>query len=1428
MVRLASIIRALACVLACGPIAGVARAQEQQQSPVYVDDSPTAQQVLAQLPRLVAQGNLVEAVSNIQRLLDEEPARLVADADDPELYQSVRERLHGALLSSPALLERYRLTQEPVARRLLSEGEPERVERSMLMTRAGAEAALTLAQECFEAGRFMAAARTAGQLLAHPDVSADAELAARGARLLAMVARYAEGEMARDLALEFARLGGIESEIEAETARVVEAPVSARVQSVGLAEAGAGFAPGELLARPLRSAPIAGPGSAGEATLLRGQRLTSPEPTPWSMPVLAGDMVLVSDGVRMTAWDRVTLRRAWQHEAAVAPSSIGLEMPTPAVLRRITESDVTDAVTPAVAGGVAVGVLMPASDRSRLEVPQMHAVALATGEPMWWAVPSRLRAEWSDASFSGPPTIVEGLVVAGVFQFSPLRRVMSEHLVALDLYTGELRWSVLVGTAGVAPSQRLQRTAHLLSERDGAVYLTDPIGIVGAVEAHTGRPLWIRRVAGEEGFTGTTRAEWEQPAPVVLGDTVVALSPDQLWVYVLERDSGVVLGQRPASTLGWPEYLLLAGERLVGVGEGIVTIAADGLLTDEPVEIESVRAERAPGRVRLAGDELLVPAIEGVLVVDPAKPTAPARRVSLDYPGEPVGVGDLLIVADGAYVHAYLPWPTAEAALRARMVESPDDPDVALTYAELAYRAGAAEKIPGAAGLALEAIGRLGRSERADQARGRLYESLLSMLTAEDAGELSAKLRGQLVERLGESASTPTERVGHLMEVGRHAEMEKEWESAARAYQGVLLSEELAQAEHAQGRRRQRADLAAASALRGLTRSHPRAYSDFDKEASDRFRALTEGDGAGDAADLEELAGRYPVAKVVPEALLRASDEHAAAGRTERSIAALERALSAMEAMPERRSPADAVAGEIAGRLVVLLAENDRLFGASQVLGRVREQRPALRLTNMGAPLDARALGEDLASRLATLARLPRVGAEPTGMGQVFVGWRVVRPLSSGGASATNHLLLHSAALGQVALFGMGGEATDELGFESELVLGEAPGALRPIWSRAALMGDEPALVRLGPAWALLLWGTGESASLEMVDTVTGRTRWSTPAFGELFDEAPARRLTGMVETPLDGPTRLSDLMVVLSEHHAAILERTGRVAVFDMVSGEAAWTRVLDVPVVYEASMSGGVLAAVGERAADVRAGEEPGVVPMLATYDVRTGEAMEIRDDLASLMRWVRVDHAGRVIAGLDRGVIGIDPRARSVRWVVDDPAVRLSGDAWLLHERMVVLGPDRQLWQIDTETGALRDAPLEDMGRVGGSSRVSVREGAEGEAAFATERGLVVFARDGSLVGGDATSGMAAVLPPVAGEGVYAMLQTEGRTHQEEGAVYRLWTLDARRGVILGQADLRLLYDPEEIILLDGAVVVSAAGATLVYESPAKAAQERPATR
>ena len=77
----------------------VAAAAGQLTNPVYTDDSPVARDTLGRVADFVASGNDSEAVRELQRLLDEHGDRLVGERRDEDLFPSVRDRVHAALLA---------------------------------------------------------------------------------------------------------------------------------------------------------------------------------------------------------------------------------------------------------------------------------------------------------------------------------------------------------------------------------------------------------------------------------------------------------------------------------------------------------------------------------------------------------------------------------------------------------------------------------------------------------------------------------------------------------------------------------------------------------------------------------------------------------------------------------------------------------------------------------------------------------------------------------------------------------------------------------------------------------------------------------------------------------------------------------------------------------------------------------------------------------------------------------------------------------------------------------------------------------------------------------------------------------------------------------------------------------------------------------
>ncbi|MCP6768950.1 hypothetical protein NL529_29310, partial [Klebsiella pneumoniae] len=83
--------------------------------------------------------------------------------------------------------------------------------------------------------------------------------------------------------------------------------------------------------------------------------------------------------------------------------------------------------------------------------------------------------------------ITEGTVIVAARKYQPERRLVSLTLAGLDQQTGELRWARPVGSAGSLPFVVQTLGADGMTVSDGVIYRSDRLGVIGAVEAATGR-----------------------------------------------------------------------------------------------------------------------------------------------------------------------------------------------------------------------------------------------------------------------------------------------------------------------------------------------------------------------------------------------------------------------------------------------------------------------------------------------------------------------------------------------------------------------------------------------------------------------------------------------------------------------------------------------------------------------------------------------------------------------------------------------------------------------------------------------------------------------------------------------------------------------------------------------------------------------------
>ncbi|MBX3358432.1 MAG: PQQ-binding-like beta-propeller repeat protein [Phycisphaeraceae bacterium] len=1428
---------------------------EPQNNPVYVDDAPAATESLAGVPSQLATGNIDAAVRVLQRLLDEEGERVaLAPWGDPDLFVSVRSRAHDTLSKTPALLARYREVQGPVADRMLEEGADDAVERTRLLTRAGFEAALRVAQRELEAARFESALLTLRQLETHPDRTGEAGRDA--AELLQVVARYVNRSDVWDRAERWARqagaptgLRGAETWPEATLRRGLspldhQAPVSLT-----------GMLLSPLWSVPVGTGPVApiGGRSIGDVPAF-AQGL-------WILPTLSDETVYANDGNTISAWDRFTLSRLWsttpQVELDQGLAARELEgRRTRFPLRPRGALGIEDAATVTVAGrdiltvtGVAGPGILPGAQESRRTSEGIHAIDSKTGQVRWSVAPIELDQVLTDTSVRGPLAVSEGTVIAGARRASQSQRLTSLYLLGLEQGTGRLRWKRLVGSAGSLPYGSPPSLRDGSEVVEGVVYRGDQLGVIGAYEAGTGRCVWVRRMGAPAYGTSEASSPWEINQPIIDGPTIVMLTPDRTEVVRLDRESGRILGRRPAadfSTPG-PAYLLRVGDTLVGVGSLRLSMVPIGAFETDGIRQERLEEPGARGRVVVSGDRLLVPTATGVTLVsipDQKSARVPPETLALASPGNVLPATSQLLVVDDSRLHAYLLWDEAERVLRQRMARDPADAGPAVTFAELAYRAGKAGQILGAVDAALSALDRGAdgphRKEN-EAARRRLWDSVLGMLNASqepdpsaivsaDSGRLAdSELVGELVTRLGRIASTADDRATHLLTLGRFREGRADAVGAVEAYQRILEEPMLAGATWTGPRVTLRAELEATWRLERLLRERgPAIYAPYDMAARSELAALGL---SPDAAALERLARRFPLAAVAPGAWLAAGEALEAHGRP--AATAYEAGLRAAQRRP--MDSADRI-GPLAGRLTRALESEGQWGAAAQVLRQTAAKFPMAVITDRSGPVDAESLAADLQRRWETAHRWANIGSISREAPQVLAGWSIMRPMIRDVSERVARVIAMENGE-DFAVWTCGGSGGSE----------PCTGPLVKAWS-APMDGQMVSLMRVDQDAAYFFRQDATGVSLIKVlggpgSEGGGSVAWKTETFGKMFARQEAMRSKDpgrpapdapeapsevqVIQTPLDGTVTADDLIYRTDERTIVLFDRVGRGVGLDAQTGQVLWAVRAPLSRVFDLDIRAGVLALAGEqdesRGGGRAAAPNGDPVGIIAVLDARTGrETQRFTPPGAGRIRWVLLSEIGSVIAGTDVGVVSVDAARGQANWAVFDGALRASLGAWMAGDRFFILGADRQLWSAAVRDGKVRTAAVAMPPEQLDESQplyVAKVQGPPGQdaLAFSTLRGIAVVGTDGGMLGIDALGGLDALVPALPGEGVLVTAETVASGHEPDGMmIFNVHLVDSASARVQESRALALGARPRRMALLDGRIAITAGSTTVVLRA------------
>lgn len=1378
-----------------------------QQSAVFVDDSVAATESLQRIPELIAAGNMSEAARIAQSLLETEGDRVVAAALDDSIFISVRARIHEVLLANPALLERYRAAEESRALRQLNSGQHSAAERSRLLTPSGFDAAIRLAQEHLESARFDATYLTLLELDAHPDRKADRERGKKAALAAAELARYLGTPGVKTLAARYAADAVLASQ---PGAAIVPPQAALALSRNAIAPAGP-LSETEVAKDPLAAVPLSRLEQVAPRSGMSGISSAS-----WSLPSVVGDVVYLNDGLSIGAWDRATLVPLWRfvpRSEADDPDTLDENQRLPLDIRA---RQFEECSTVTVGSGIVLATTGFATGNYRREHDlRTHALDAATGKVLWSVDPSSLDKQLSESSVRGPALLSGDTVVLTLGRLSTGRRIASSLMIGLDASTGTLRWVRPLANVGVSVYTRPSRVAEFAACQDGILYKADALGVVAAVEAATGRTIWLRRsqtVSPEDrGYVQVDRQPWAGAVPIVEESSIIVLEPGTGDIVRLDRASGALKDRRRAEQAGSPKYLVRVGETLAAVGTQVVNFIPLADLNAGQARLgPSFRDPGAAGRAFAAGTKLGVPVVGGIAMMNPANP-GEAQFIELIESGNAVVTEGQLVVATPSSLTSHLSWTAAEPRLRAWMSQRPDDPAPCLTYINIASRAGKLAGLPSVAD-ALLAIVDVDPSDPARQtARHDLFRALLSIVRtsqrpAPGGPVADLALVDPLLARLARAADAPDERALQLLESAAVHEALGRTSAAIEAYQQILQDQDLAGATID-------APLGLGPGDRAWETARDRmaaylgkvGYRPYEGFAAQAARELADLGPSATAPALEQLARRFPLAHSASVALLAAADLHKRGGLRNAFAADLGAAVESASTIS--RLTRDAPVSELAlaaGQLADLLIQTGRVGEASRLVKRLAADIPGLRLVVAGVAQEPAKVLESLGKTLATIDRRPDLSGSIERRPQTLVGWTIAKPRQTGGPGvATDQLPLYALGERVVALWASRAE----------------DGRLAPLWARAYDHDVErPTFVRVDWDSSFLFWPAGPAGpSVERVSS-DGTTLWKTPGFDSLFPPEPPANSPepARFSAPLDGDVERDQILARIDDRTAVLIKRSGRAIGIDLGSGKVLWARNLGMNGVYDFTLVSGRLVAVGFGAQESTS--------TIVVADARTGESTltvgSLEAPLKTRPRWVR-EVAGLAIVGLDDSVVALDPVARETKWKWTGRNAMASIEAWGVDNQVFLLTGEQKLWTINAATGEARKEDLDTARRLGMMERdrpvdepanVVVAIHPKGSA-IVSENGLVCYDEAGKRVGFDAAGidGMRRLF--AIGQDTVAFIEAAPGPERSERRAAGLQLVSMPSGKTRAKEYIALFDTPSAVAAIDGHVAVSVGPVTVI---------------
>lgn len=1270
----------------------------QQDNPVYVDDSPQAWELYRQADDQ-SRHNVGEAVRLYQEMLDEFALKLIPVSEAAsDHFTSVRRRVHSALRSDPSLLARYRTIQTPEAQRMLEAGQLQRVARTRLLTQPGLDALLQLAQHDLETGRFHSALNRLEEASDHPDLGGRSAAHAWFMRALALhdLGQVAAAAGAREALLA---LGPEAAPFAAQLDEIMHSKAPSHTQALTILERAPATELSDLVPQAIWTAPFesrdaaARPSALNESTInvqLRPDGRAVAAERAVAAPTVAGNAVYVNHGHAVMALNRLTGRRLWSYTEISRFGLLDRENAEPLDLNVV-----------AVGDGSVVTLTGHAQAGTRTDGGKVLCLDAASGVFRWAGTLSGLvESSAGEELFPhGAPVIADSTVFIMARKVSQ-QLLTSAYVIAVDLRDGTVRWIQYLTSSG---GLRGIRPFCSLRYDDGSLYIASAVGAAARLDPATGEIRWLQRfgVPISPMLMDQTRKPWEVTAPVITSRGMVAVQSDQRRVALLDLETGDILESHSASSSAdWsmPRYLLADDEHVYAVGSDIRAFAIEDLerplwrlppLPTTSLEPDLAQSAPAPsslelrGRVQLLEGALIVPATQGILVVDSA--TGRVAQTLAVAPGNPLAADSQLLLAGTDRLEAFMSFDRAERMLRERIASNANDPEPALSLLRLGIRVRNMPLCLEAAELATNAVNRMLARDIGDRgaaaARNELFALLVDLAgsgvaSSVDEGEaLFAALDAVAIER--------EQRVDYLLAYG-------DWLSshalnrAVENYQKILdPNEGLAHAwRDADGIARPAQAWAAARLARLIEQRGRSVYGPQSDYAAMRLRALVQKAGPGrdpDPQGLAELAQESPFAGAAHDAAVLAADIYA---RRQDYRSALRVLLGLYDLGPSAQS-----ASCLLGRAVAICEQEQPGWTdqARTTLEHVARNHGDLPMAAPAGERRALAWLDALnAATLGTAARRARLGQTVEGLAEHIPNTTLI-PAAGSIPLPADRALLRSEGTTQMRGADLSSIWSEPLSAESLQVLrwGE-----QSILLAANLESLDPRAIRVNSRTGKVI---SESPPLQQIigggpepGRNANRRGTGLPGLREAISDQ--QFLDGLPVAALAHPSHEAIVMLRGDGSGAAIDLRTSRPTVL--------WTRPASAEreQVYAADLHDAalVLATVRRDAANRLVGTS---LVHLNPWDGEPFDSpvhVEARPVLGrNGIRWMVRGPLGVLVVGSIDGIEAVDLFSGERRWTQTSYDALDSQRAWIVDDRVIFEDQRARLRSLDIATGALSDS-------------------------------------------------------------------------------------------------------------------------------------------